>query len=60
MKDKIKGKAEEVKGKLTDDKGEELKGKARQVKGEAEQKIDRIADEAEDRKKNHRDDEEPR
>jgi uncharacterized protein YjbJ (UPF0337 family) len=59
MKDKIKGKAEEVKGKATGDKGQELKGKARQVKGEAEQKIDRIADEAEDRKKD-RDDDAPR
>ncbi|MBJ7602299.1 MAG: CsbD family protein [Candidatus Dormibacteraeota bacterium] len=41
MKDKIKGKAEEVKGKVTGDKGEELKGKARQgvgnVKGTAKE-----------------------
>ncbi len=34
MKDKIKGKAEEVKGKVTGSKSEELKGKARQGVGD--------------------------
>jgi len=35
MKDKAKGKLEEIKGKLTGDKPEEVKGKARQNVGEA-------------------------
>lgn len=34
LKDKIKGKAEEIKGKLTGDRAEELKGKGRQAVGE--------------------------
>jgi hypothetical protein len=33
MKDKVRGKTEEVKGKVTGDKGLQLKGKARQKVG---------------------------
>jgi uncharacterized protein YjbJ (UPF0337 family) len=35
MKDKAKGKLEEIKGKVTGDQAEEMKGKARQAAGEA-------------------------
>ncbi|GAC1656878.1 MAG: hypothetical protein NVS9B1_13230 [Candidatus Dormibacteraceae bacterium] len=37
MKDKIKGKAEELKGKATGNKATELKGKGRQVVGDVKQ-----------------------
>ncbi|MFZ0216232.1 MAG: CsbD family protein [Candidatus Dormiibacterota bacterium] len=51
MKDRIKGKGEEIKGRVTGDTTEELKGKARQKLGKGEQKIDRKADEAETNKR---------
>jgi hypothetical protein len=35
MKDKIRGKMEELRGRLTGDQGEQAKGKGRQVVGEA-------------------------
>ena len=35
MKDKLKGKAEELKGRLTGEPGEQAKGRARQEWGEA-------------------------
>jgi uncharacterized protein YjbJ (UPF0337 family) len=41
MKDRIKGKGEEIKGRVTGDTTEELKGKARQKLGEVEQNVDR-------------------
>ena len=37
MKDKLKGKAEELKGKATGDRVEEMKGKGRQTVGEIKQ-----------------------
>jgi uncharacterized protein YjbJ (UPF0337 family) len=49
MKDKIKGKAEEVKGKVTGDKVEELKGKARQQVGAVKQTAKEIRHDAEHR-----------
>jgi uncharacterized protein YjbJ (UPF0337 family) len=49
MKDKIKGKAEEVKGKVTGDKVEELKGRARQQVGSVKQTVKEIRHDAEHR-----------
>ena len=46
MKDKRKGKTEEVKGKVTKDKAEELKGKARQETAKAKETLDREPDES--------------
>lgn len=43
MKDKIKGKAEELKGKATGNKAEELKGKARQKVGGVKQAAKSVA-----------------
>jgi uncharacterized protein YjbJ (UPF0337 family) len=37
MKDKLKGKAEELKGKATGDRVEQLKGKGRQALGDVKQ-----------------------
>ena len=47
MKDKIKGKAEEIKGKLTGNRVEELKGKGRQTVGEAKRVGKELAYDAE-------------
>lgn len=49
MKDRIKGKAEEVKGKVTGNKAEELKGKARQGFGQAKEDVKDLRREAERR-----------
>lgn len=40
MKDRLKGKGEEIKGKVTGNKAEELKGKARQKAAETGEKVD--------------------
>jgi uncharacterized protein YjbJ (UPF0337 family) len=47
MKDKIKGKAEELKGKATGNKVTELKGKGRQMVGGAKQTAKAAAYDAE-------------
>jgi uncharacterized protein YjbJ (UPF0337 family) len=47
MKDKMRGKIEEVKGKVTGDRAEEMKGKARQKVGGAKQVGKEIAYDAE-------------
>ena len=47
MKDKLKGKAEELKGKATGNKAEELKGKGRQQVGGAKQAVKSAAFDAE-------------
>jgi len=39
MKDRVRGKAEELKGKVTGDKKVELKGKARQKVGDAKRAV---------------------
>ena len=39
MKDKLKGKAEELKGRVRNDPGEEMKGRARQDLGEAKDQV---------------------
>jgi uncharacterized protein YjbJ (UPF0337 family) len=49
MKDKIKGKAEEIKGKVTGDRFEELKGRARQKVGTVKQTAKEIRHDAEHR-----------
>jgi uncharacterized protein YjbJ (UPF0337 family) len=49
MKDKVKGKAQEVKGKVTGDKVEEMKGRARQVVGTVKQTAKEIRHDAEHR-----------
>lgn len=49
MKDKVKGKAEELKGKATGDRVEELKGKGRQAVGEVKQSGKAAAYDAEHR-----------
>ncbi|MDQ6900020.1 MAG: CsbD family protein [Candidatus Dormibacteraeota bacterium] len=49
MKDKIKGKAEEVKGKVTGDKTEEFKGKGRQGVGDVKGKAKEVGYDAEHR-----------
>ena len=46
MKDRIKGKVEEIRGRLTGDKVEELKGKARQKVGEGKQTANELRDRA--------------
>ena len=46
MKDKIRGKAEELKGKATGDRSAELKGKARQAAGEAKRVVRDLREEA--------------
>ena len=43
MKERVRGKAEEVKGKVTGDKGLEVKGKARQKVGEVKEAAKSIA-----------------
>jgi uncharacterized protein YjbJ (UPF0337 family) len=43
MKDKVRGKTEEIKGKVTGDKGLELKGKARQKVGRVKETAKAIA-----------------
>jgi uncharacterized protein YjbJ (UPF0337 family) len=43
MKDKVRGKTEEVKGKVTGDKGLQLKGKARQKIGRVKETAKAIA-----------------
>lgn len=40
MKERLKGKGEEIRGKVTGNKAEELKGKARQKAAEAGEKLD--------------------
>jgi uncharacterized protein YjbJ (UPF0337 family) len=47
MKDKMKGKAEEIKGKVTNDRSQELKGKARQRVGSVKQTGKELAYDAE-------------
>jgi len=47
MKDKLKGKAEELKGKATGDRVEELKGKGRQAVGDIKQTAKSAAYDAE-------------
>ncbi len=47
MKDKLKGKAEELKGKATGDRVEELKGKGRQAVGGVKQAAKAAAYDAE-------------
>jgi uncharacterized protein YjbJ (UPF0337 family) len=49
MKDKLKGKAEELKGKVTGDRVEELKGKGRQTIGGIKQAAKSVAYDAEHR-----------
>ncbi|HEY4912964.1 MAG TPA: CsbD family protein [Candidatus Dormibacteraeota bacterium] len=43
MKDKVRGKTEEIKGKVTGDKGLQLKGKARQKVGRVKEATKAIA-----------------
>lgn len=43
MKERVRGKAEEVKGKVTGDKGLEVKGKARQKVGRVKETAKAIA-----------------
>ena len=43
MKDKVRGKAEEIKGKVTGDKGLQVKGKARQKIGGVKESAKAIA-----------------
>ena len=43
MKDKVRGKTEEIKGKITGDKGLQLKGKARQKVGRVKETAKAIA-----------------
>jgi uncharacterized protein YjbJ (UPF0337 family) len=43
MKDKVRGKAEEIKGKVTGEKGLQLKGKARQKVGGVKEAAKSIA-----------------
>jgi len=47
MKEKLKGKAEELKGKATGDRVEELKGKGRQAVGDIKQTAKSAAYDAE-------------
>jgi len=44
MRDKMKGKAEEMGGKMTGDKGMEMKGKTRQLAAKAEERIEDLRD----------------
>ena len=43
MKDKVRGKTEEIKGKVTGDKGLQLKGKARQKVGRVKEAAKAVA-----------------
>ncbi|HXN77583.1 MAG TPA: CsbD family protein [Candidatus Dormibacteraeota bacterium] len=43
MKDKVRGKTEEIKGKIAGDKGLQLKGKARQKMGRVKEAAKAIA-----------------
>jgi uncharacterized protein YjbJ (UPF0337 family) len=43
MKDKVRGKTEEIKGKVTGDKPLELKGKARQKAGQVKETAKAVA-----------------
>jgi uncharacterized protein YjbJ (UPF0337 family) len=54
MKDKLKGKAEEVKGRATGDRVEELKGKGRQAVGDMKQTGKAAAYDAEHRDSDRR------
>lgn len=57
MKDKAKGKLEEIKGKVTGDRVTEARGKARQTVGEARRLARDVRDEtAPDRRPDHRPD----
>jgi len=47
MKERVRGKAEEVKGKVTGDKGLEVKGKARQKVGRVKETAKAIASDVE-------------
>jgi uncharacterized protein YjbJ (UPF0337 family) len=51
MKDKVRGKTEEIKGKVTGDKGLQLKGKARQKVGGLKESVKAIAYDAEHSRK---------
>ena len=51
MKDKVRGKGEEIRGKVTGDKGLEVKGKARQKVGGVTEAAKSIAYDMEHRKK---------
>jgi uncharacterized protein YjbJ (UPF0337 family) len=51
MKDKVRGKTEEIKGKVTGDKGLQLKGKARQKVGRVKEAAKAIAYDVENSRK---------
>ena len=60
MKDKLKGKAEELKGRVTNEPGEEMKGRARQGLGEAKDQVRDARREVEKGMRGDRDPEAPR